>query len=160
VITSDFDAPSAVAVSVAFCNALTAVAVTLKVAEVSSLDTVTEPGARSALLLLDSFTTVWLVVAAVRDTEQTSVCAPVIEFVPHESPFKVATGAGVVGLAGYSMITSDFEAPSAVAVSVAFCEAFTAAAVTLKGVEVPPFGTVTEAGARRALLLLESVTNV
>jgi glutaminase len=120
VITSVCDTPSAVAVSVAFFEAVTADAVTLKVAEVSPFDTVSEAGVRSALLLLDSITTVLLVAAALRDTEHDAVCAPVIESDPHESSFNVATGAGPVGAAGYSMIRSDFATPSAVAVRIAF----------------------------------------
>ncbi len=83
-ITSVCDTPSAVAVSVAFFEVVTADAVTLKVAEVPPWGTVTEAGACSELLLLDRFTTVWLVAASLRSTEQALVCAPVSDCVPQE----------------------------------------------------------------------------
>ena len=60
------DTPSAVAVSVAVCALLTADAVTLKPALVSPTGTFTEDGACSALLLLESVTSVWLAAAALR----------------------------------------------------------------------------------------------
>jgi hypothetical protein len=66
VIAFIWDTPSAVAVSVAVCELLTAAAVTLKPALVSPTGTFTEAGARSALLLLESVTAVWLVAAALR----------------------------------------------------------------------------------------------
>jgi hypothetical protein len=159
VITSICDTPSAVAVSVAFCEALTADAVTLKAAEVPPLGTATEAGARSELLLLDSFTTAWLVAAPLRDTKQVSLCAPVIECVPHERPFNFATGSVVVP-AGDKVITSVFLTPRAIAVSVAFCAVLTADAVTLNAAVVLPAATITEDGVRSALLLLESSTCV
>jgi hypothetical protein len=120
VITSVCDTPSAVAVSVAFCEALTADVATLKVAEVPPAATVTEAGARSALLLLDSVTTNWLVAAALRDTVQVLVCAPVSDCVPHERPSSVATGAGFGEATGYRMIVSDSVTLSDVAVRFTF----------------------------------------
>jgi hypothetical protein len=157
VITSVCDTPSDVAVSVAFCEALTADAVTLKVAEVAPAATVTEAGALRAVLLLDRVTTKGLVAAALRDTEQVLICAPVSDWVPHESPASFAAGSEV-GEAGDRVITSVCFSPPAVAVSVALCEVLTADAVTLKPAVVEPSATVTEAGGRSALLLLESKT--
>jgi hypothetical protein len=156
---SDIELPSAVAVSVTLWAVFTAEAVTLKVTEVFPCGTVTEAGTRSAVLLLDSFTIVWVVVAALRDTVQTCVCAPVIESVPHESPLKLTTGIGEVG-AGESVSTSLFFTPAAVAVSVALCEVLTADAVTLKDALVLPAATVTEVGVFSEVLLLESSTDV
>jgi hypothetical protein len=120
VIASVCDTPSAVAVSVAFAAVVTADAVALKAALVEPSATLTEAGTFNALLLLESVTTVWLVAAALRDTEHESVVGPVNVCFPHEIEFSVATGAGVEDGPGDSVIASICATPSAVAVSVAF----------------------------------------
>jgi hypothetical protein len=89
------DTLSAVAVNVAVCVLLTTDAVTLKPALVAPAGTSTEVGACSALLLLESVTTVWLVAAALRYTEHAVVVGPVNVCVPHETSLNVATGSGV-----------------------------------------------------------------
>ena len=156
---SEIELPSAVAVKVTFWEVFTADAVTLKVTEVFDCGTVTEAGTRSDVLLLDSFTMVWMVAAALRDTVQTCVCAPVIESVPHETPLKLTTGIGELG-AGESVSTSVFLTPAAVAVSVALCEVLTADTVTLKDALILPASTVTNVGVFNEALLLESSTDV
>jgi hypothetical protein len=58
------------------------------------------------------------------------------------------------------VITFVCDTPSAVAVKVTFFETETVVAVTLNVAEVPPVATVTDDGAFRALLLLESATTI
>jgi hypothetical protein len=124
---------------------LTAEAVTLKAAEAAPVATVTDPGACSALLLLERVTTTGLVAAALKVTEQDLVCAPVSDCVPHESAANFATGAVVGG--GDSVIAAVCETPSAVAVRIAVCVVLRADAVTLKAAAVAPAATFTEVGA-------------
>jgi hypothetical protein len=52
------------------------------------------------------------------------------------------------------------DTPSAVAVKVTFFEAVKVVAVTLNVADVPPVAMVTDEGAFRALLLLESATTI
>ncbi len=162
VIASICDTPLAVAVSVTVCLVLMADAVTLKAALVAPAATFTEAGGCSALLLLESVTTVWLVAAALRYTEHAVVAGPVNVCVAHESLLNVATGAdgGVVVVAGSSVIESICETPFAVAVNRAVCLLLRADAFTLNDALVAPTATSTETGACNALLLLESFTTV
>jgi len=69
----------AVAVNVTFSTALTVDAVTLKLAEVLPAITFADAGIFNALLLLESITKVSLVAAALKDTEQAMVVAPVTD---------------------------------------------------------------------------------
>jgi hypothetical protein len=130
----------------------------VKVALVEPAVTVTEAGTVNALVLLESVTRVWLVVAALRYTEHESVVGPVNVCDPHVTLLNVDAEVGAV--VGDRVIASTCDIPSAVAVNVAFAAVVTADAVALKAALVDPAGTVTEAGTFNALLLLESVTTV
>jgi len=129
----------------------------VKVAEVVPEDTVTEEGTRNAPLLLRSATIVGLVAAALKETEQDLVCVPVRDWVPQESPANLAAG---VDATGARVTTSVCLTPPAVAVRVAFCVVLTADAVAVKTAEVLPAATTTDAGTRRAALLLASIAVV
>jgi hypothetical protein len=83
--------PEAEAVIVAVCAVDTAVEVAVKAAELEPLGTVTDAGTFSELLLLARLTAKPLVpAAAVRDTVQASVAAPVSEPALQETPLRFA----------------------------------------------------------------------
>ena len=84
------ETPPAVAVSVAVCALLTAVAVAVNPALAAPAATVTEAGTVTALLLLVRLTAVPLVAADVSFTVQAAVPAPVSDALPHETALSVA----------------------------------------------------------------------
>ncbi|WP_348260868.1 hypothetical protein P8935_13755 [Telmatobacter sp. DSM 110680] len=114
--------------------------------------TVTDFGAVSAPLLLDSDTTVWLVAVALRYTEHDFVVGPVIVCVPHETIVKL----GVAAAAGYNVITSVLITPPAFPVSVTFTDLLTAAETALNPTLEAPVAIRTEAGTCSEALLLVS----
>jgi hypothetical protein len=115
------ETPPALAVSVAVCAVLTAVAVAVKAALAAPDAMVTEAGAVTALSLLARLTTVALVAADVSVTVQASVTAPVSVALPQETALSVA-GARPVPLSAIvpvldallPIVTDPLTAPAAV----------------------------------------------
>jgi hypothetical protein len=105
-------------------------------------------------------TTVWLVTGALRYTEHSVHVGPVSVWVAHESLLNVTPFVGLAVVAGLSVIESICETPLTVAVSSAVCFVLRVDAVTLNAALVAPAATLTETGALRELILLESFTIV
>lgn len=143
--------PPAVAVMVAVCVVLTALAVAVNDALTEPAGTVVDAGTLTEVLLLARVTAnPPLGAAAVSVTEHASDAAPVSDPLLHDTALSAACE---VNCSAAVLL-----APAAVAVIVAVCVVLTADVVAVKAALVAPAATVTDAGTDTAELLLASVT--
>jgi hypothetical protein len=140
---------------------LTAEAVASKLADVLPVATFTARGTLSALLLLESVTTVSLVAVWLNETEHATDIGPVSDCFPHATLLSVATGVagGALGT-GFSVRTSVSVTPCASPVIVTLTDLVTASVTALNAAVFCPASTTTEAGNLSAALLLVSDTGV
>ncbi len=150
------DDPFALAKIVAVCDVLTEFTFAVNDAEDAPDATVTLAGTFTALLLLPSATLKPPDgAAALSDTVQVVVPAPVKELLAHESALMEAVNGAADPL---RLIDVVFETVPCVAVSVTVCEAPTLDTLAAKLALFAPCGTNTETGTLTALLLLARLT--
>lgn len=136
-ITSVFVTPPPSPVIVTVVDLLTAEDTALNPVVEAPAATTTVDGTFNAALLLVKDTDIGLLAAALSDTEQAFVVAPVIVCVPHEIALNVAAGSD--GCDGSRVITSVFVTPPAVPVIVTATDLLTSEETALNPAAVAPF---------------------
>jgi hypothetical protein len=139
---------------------LTEDAVTLKLTMAFPEARLTDFGVLSAILLLESVTTISLVAAVLKDTEHASVVGPVSDWFAHEMSLSAGADTGFDSAVGLSVMTSVSVTSSAFPAIVTFTDFATASVTTLKSAVFAPDSITTAAGTFREALLLVSATDV